>query len=333
MIKTALFCILLLFNITLFSQSALIKLMLEEAEIAFNNNDFRTTIQKLDELENIQGASSSSLFLRIVCQYNLYIEAPYKDESQYDLLVSLRVNTRSYLEGMESFGLDDKYREIYRISQSLNESPVSKEEWLRSKENHDDNEEKRRHNQRALEARERETAAIKLEEQRRQEQKRREEMENEKYFIQGVGYYAGRRSLLGMSYHHTGRNLGFGIDWRFGPNAFEDDVFKSENPDFIYNPIKDVTMNFGFMANLSKPILYPVFGYLGLGYGQRGNGVRFENQFRSGVYVLERVRGLEIEFGTIIKVGEGCMIRLGISTLNFSQPEFTFGIYIAGPGL
>jgi TPR repeat protein len=122
--------VLIICSYSLFAQSALEILKLEEAEIDFNKNDFGTTIQKLDELEKMTGVTSRTLYLRIVCQYNLYIEAPYKDESQYDLLVSLRVNTRSYLEGMESFGLDDKYREIYKINEDLKQYPTNKEDLL-----------------------------------------------------------------------------------------------------------------------------------------------------------------------------------------------------------
>jgi hypothetical protein len=65
-------------------------------------------------------------------------EKLYSKESNFDQLVSLRKNASSYLKAMESEGLDDKYREVYAISEKLKQYPKDKAEWLKEKQRIED---------------------------------------------------------------------------------------------------------------------------------------------------------------------------------------------------
>ncbi|WP_140937637.1 hypothetical protein [Sphingobacterium lumbrici] len=58
----------------------------------------------------------------------------YSKEENYELLASLRKNANAYLKAMESEGLDDKYREVYDISEKLKQYPADKQAWLKEKQ-------------------------------------------------------------------------------------------------------------------------------------------------------------------------------------------------------
>lgn len=58
----------------------------------------------------------------------------YSNEENYELLASLRKNANAYLKAMESEGLDDKYREVYDISEKLKQYPADKQAWLKEKQ-------------------------------------------------------------------------------------------------------------------------------------------------------------------------------------------------------
>jgi hypothetical protein len=322
-----LFAVLFLYITVVHSQNALITLKLEEAEIAFNKNDFGTTIQKLDELEKMTGLTSHILYLRIVCQYNLYIEAPYKDESQYDLLVSLRVNTRSYLEGMESFGLDDKYREIYTINGLLKNHPIEKLDWLNEKSQADETiRQKNIAEMMKTEEQQKLLNERQLEEYKRKEQARKEQEEYNKYFVGAFGYYGGWNSPIGFSFLGTGRNYGGGIDLRFSRG-----FFKENGVNFNGGFDKIVPMNSVVLAHISKPITYPLFGYLGPGFGSLDTAYRYTNDEGDKEYFTAENSDelvFVLEGGILLRVGNAGMIRLGLSTYNFSRSELTFGVYL-----
>lgn len=113
-------------NLATFAQGgALADLKFEEAETAFNSQDYETTIEKLDEFDKLLGSvSSKSLYLRIVSQNNLFDEENlYENQVQWKLLYSLQKNVNAYLKAMESEGLDDKYREVNKIYENIKYYP------------------------------------------------------------------------------------------------------------------------------------------------------------------------------------------------------------------
>lgn len=113
-----------------FAQSAIADLKFEEAETAFNDKNYKTVLTKLDEFDKTFGSvTAKSLYLRIVSQDKLLDE----NETTFGVLVSLRKNVNSYLKAMESEGLDDKYREVYKISGKLEHMPVDDASWIKRK--------------------------------------------------------------------------------------------------------------------------------------------------------------------------------------------------------
>ncbi len=64
------FVLFVFFKTIVFAQSgALADLKFEEAEIAFNNQEYDTTIKKLDEFDKLLGSvKDKSLYLRIISQ-------------------------------------------------------------------------------------------------------------------------------------------------------------------------------------------------------------------------------------------------------------------------
>ncbi|MCL9770402.1 hypothetical protein NAT47_08230 [Flavobacterium sp. HXWNR69] len=133
------FLLIFISTITLAQGGALADLKFEEAEIAFNNQNYETTIKKLDEFDKQYGSvSAKSLYLRIVSQDKLFVPNElYKNETQIDLLVSLLKNTSSYLKAMGGEELDDKFREVYNINEKLKDYPKNKAEWKKKKEEKD----------------------------------------------------------------------------------------------------------------------------------------------------------------------------------------------------
>lgn len=127
-------------NLATFAQGgALADLKFEEAETAFNSQDYETTIKKLDEFDKLLGSiKDKSLYLRINSQDKLFEpDKLYENESHFNLLTSLRKNTNAYLKAMESNGLDDRYREVYAINEKLTNYPNEKTVWLKEKQNFD----------------------------------------------------------------------------------------------------------------------------------------------------------------------------------------------------
>lgn len=141
--KKLLIIIFTLLSNTTFAQSALADLKFEEAETAFNSQDYETTIEKLDEFDKLLGSiKDKSLYLRIISQDKLFDPTKlYENESQFNILISLRKNTSAYLKAMESSGLDDRYREVYVIHEKLLNYPKDKTIWLKEKQKLDSDKE------------------------------------------------------------------------------------------------------------------------------------------------------------------------------------------------
>lgn len=115
---------LLLFNLELYAQNATADLHFESAEKAYNEGKYKEVLTKLDEVEKLMGPTSRTLYLRIITQDKLFHGRTQNiDNLDFPLLSNLRDNVDTYLEVMESHGLDDRYREVFKIGESLNKHP------------------------------------------------------------------------------------------------------------------------------------------------------------------------------------------------------------------
>ncbi len=99
------------------AQSTVARFKYEDAEKAFYNKDYQSCISLLDETEKLLGKSAPNiLYLKIMAQYQLFRTNP---RESYDRFKQLRNNCQTYLTNYDITGLEEKYREVYEISNQL----------------------------------------------------------------------------------------------------------------------------------------------------------------------------------------------------------------------
>lgn len=116
------------------AQNAVAELHFESAEKAFNSGNYREVITKLDDTEKLTGPTSKTLYLRIVTQDKLFNGGRNYATDDFTQLSSLRENVAVYLEVMADQGLDDRYREVYRIGEGLSKFPKTAVEWQETRD-------------------------------------------------------------------------------------------------------------------------------------------------------------------------------------------------------
>lgn len=117
-LKLIVLLVAVLCSIDVFGQSAAAELHFESAEKAYNAGDYLETLRKLDDTERIAGSMSKTLYLRIVAQDKVLDNWLVDDaDERRKTWGSLQENAALYLETMESFGLDDRYREVFALSE------------------------------------------------------------------------------------------------------------------------------------------------------------------------------------------------------------------------
>lgn len=109
------------------------RLEFEEAEKAFTNNDFTTSLSRLNEAEKLLGKTSTKiLYLKVLSQNQLIALNPY---GEYDIVVSARKNCEMYIKLSEKkTELYDKYKEIYAIKKELEAYPATLSGFTAKKE-------------------------------------------------------------------------------------------------------------------------------------------------------------------------------------------------------
>ncbi len=117
-------------NLVTFAQGgALADLKFEEAEIAFNNKDYSLALNKVDEFDKLLGTiSDKSLYIRIISLRKLFNDQKlWEDKAQSSLLLSLQKYTAAYVNQVTD--LDDRYREVYDISEELKFLPKTEADY------------------------------------------------------------------------------------------------------------------------------------------------------------------------------------------------------------
>ncbi|HQS25426.1 MAG TPA: hypothetical protein PLJ41_13365 [Sediminibacterium sp.] len=119
------FLLLLLMHLSLNAQTALAKLKFEDAEIAYNNQDYVKATQKLDEAEKLFGKSNPPiLHLRI-----LILDKQVQKETDWPSLDKLMTSCLSFLKDYENVeALEEKYRDVYKIYAAVTDKYGSNEE-------------------------------------------------------------------------------------------------------------------------------------------------------------------------------------------------------------
>lgn len=106
--------LLLAVTISATAQNTIAKIKYEEAEEAFARQDFKTTIERLDEAKKLlKSTNPKILHLRILAAQNLIKGEPDFD---YGLIEQFKKDAKYYLEQYENSD-EDKYREVYKASE------------------------------------------------------------------------------------------------------------------------------------------------------------------------------------------------------------------------
>ena len=101
-----------------FAQNSIAKLKYEEAEEAYASNDFTLTLGKIKEVEGLlKSTNPKLLYLKIMAQTKIIEADP---ENEYAIIENTRASVEKYLKDYDNLpDNEDKYRDIYKISEKL----------------------------------------------------------------------------------------------------------------------------------------------------------------------------------------------------------------------
>jgi hypothetical protein len=104
------------------------KIIFEEAEQAYVSNNFELAVTKLKEVETILKSSNPTiLYLQILSQTKIIEKDIWKD---YAIIENTRTLIEKYLRECDNIpDLEDKYKEIYKISENFKNAPTSLEDF------------------------------------------------------------------------------------------------------------------------------------------------------------------------------------------------------------
>lgn len=125
--KIILFAFLIIASVQAASaQNTIAQLKYEDAEEAYSVGNYELTISKLKEVETMLGATNPKiLYLQILAQSKVIEKNPMRD---YFILENARKSSDKYLKEYENLPDNaDRYRDIYKIAESLKAYPASRE--------------------------------------------------------------------------------------------------------------------------------------------------------------------------------------------------------------
>lgn len=107
------------------AQNAIAKINYEQAEEAFEKNDYTLTLAKLDQAQKMLGATNPKiLYLRLMAAKGIFATGKFN----WDFLAETRTNCAYYLKNYsELAGIEEKLRQVYEFSESLDKHPKTKE--------------------------------------------------------------------------------------------------------------------------------------------------------------------------------------------------------------
>jgi hypothetical protein len=124
--KTAV--LILTFTILAFTgnaQNAIAKIKYEQAEEAFAKDDYTVTLVKLDEAQKLLGSTNPKiLYLRLMAAKGLIANGRF----DWQFLVEARKSATYYIKQYsEMQGIEEKFRQVYEFSETLETLPKTKE--------------------------------------------------------------------------------------------------------------------------------------------------------------------------------------------------------------
>ncbi len=104
------------------AQNTIAKIKYEEAEEAFDKENYALALDKIEETEQLlKNVNPKTLYLKIMAKYKLL-----KDD--YAIIKSLKADCIFYIDKYETLeAVQDKFREIYQISREIKNFPDSDE--------------------------------------------------------------------------------------------------------------------------------------------------------------------------------------------------------------
>ena len=313
------------------AQQAIAKLKFEEAEEAYNTGQYETTISKLDEAEALlNGTSPTTLYLRIMAQDKIVARNPYLNYAQ---LESIRANCNKYLQDYATIeALGDKYREIYKISETLKQYPKTEADFnvileqnrLREEAKKREAEEQRRQE----EIKKQEEAVLAAKKAKEDALKREQEKKIFNRSAFGIGFQGGDVATYGLSITELNyRKIGFTMSFRSAILPVQD-LTRLELQSYEYTGLQRNGKSL-VTVGATFPIKYPVWGYATVGFGNYGLYDKYLDSDDKAIYVIngeEQIKA-DTEIGLILKLGP-VMLRGGYSLTNLKDKELTYGIGI-----
>jgi hypothetical protein len=110
------------------AQNAVAKIKYEQAEEAFEKNDFAVTLLKLDEAQKLLGATNPKiLYLRLMAAKGIVAGGKF----DWNLLETARKDAAYYIKQYsEMQGIEEKFRQVYEFSETLDAFPKTKELFI-----------------------------------------------------------------------------------------------------------------------------------------------------------------------------------------------------------
>jgi hypothetical protein len=113
-----------------FAQNTIAKLKFEEAEELYTNEKYMQVLTKIDEVEKMLNSSNPKIiYLKILTESKIIEGMPrsirdYPPTYAYSIIENIRENIKKYLKEYENLpDNEDKYREIYKISEKIKNYP------------------------------------------------------------------------------------------------------------------------------------------------------------------------------------------------------------------
>jgi hypothetical protein len=113
------------------SQNAIAKIKYEQAEEAFAKDDYTVTLVKLDEAQKLLGNTNPKiLYLRLMATKGIIASGRF----DWDFLTEARKKAAYYIKQYsEMQGIEEKFRQVYEFSETLETLPKTTEEFDQKK--------------------------------------------------------------------------------------------------------------------------------------------------------------------------------------------------------
>ena len=270
-----------------FAQQAIAKIKFEEAEEAYAAKNYETTVKKLDEVDAIlKNPTPKVMYLRIMAQSFIIKKNPLND---YKIIENTRTLCTTYLKDYESIpDNEDKYRDIYKTSETLNTNyPATLDEFNNKVEQRKQEiataekrkqeiamQEQRRQQQIEIENEQRRQRQIAIEKEQqiaRQIEAVEEAKARESYFGLEVGYEKSGKYYADMNFLNN-RGLGFYFQVRYNfdrLNVLSGVDMNSSQRNLYDKSLSDIKVDerVSMFMGSSVKLFRPLWLTFGVGYG------------------------------------------------------------------